>query len=43
MDKTRTIGQKWMVNELVISSSAFKTCAQFHSIPIILSKLEPRD
>ena len=39
MNKTRTVGQKWLVNELVNSFWAFKRCVKFQSNPIILSKL----
>ena len=37
MNKTRTIGQKWLVNELVFYFWAFKRCAKFQFNPTILS------
>ena len=36
MDKTRTIGPKWLVNELVLCFWAFKSCAKFQSNPMII-------
>ena len=37
MDKTRTIGQKWLVNEHVLSFRALKRCTKCQLNPIILS------
>ena len=39
MDKTRTIGQKWLANELIHSFLALKKCAKAQSNPVILSKV----
>ena len=39
MDKTRTIGQKYLANELILSFLALKKCAKAQCNPIILSKL----
>ena len=39
MDKTRTICQKWLVNELVFYFWVLKKCAKAQSNPIILSKV----
>ena len=39
MDKTRTIKQKWLVNELVLSFWAFKRCAEFQSNLITLLRV----
>ena len=39
MDKTLTVGQKWLVNELVLSFSALKKSAKAQSNLVILSKV----
>ena len=39
MDKTRTIGRKWLANKLVFSFWALKRCAKFQSNPIIPSRV----
>ena len=39
MDKTITVGQKWLVNELVLSFWALKKSAQAQSALMILSKV----
>ena len=39
MDKTGTVGKKWLVNELVLSFWAFKRFAKFQSNPIIFWKV----
>ena len=39
MNRIRTIGQKWLVKELVLAFWTLKRCAKFHSNPIILSKV----
>ena len=38
MEKSRIIGQKWLVNGLILSFWALKMCAKFQSNPIILSR-----
>ena len=39
MDKTKTIGQKWLVNDLNFSFWALKRCTKFQSNPKILSRI----
>ena len=39
MDKTRTIGQKWLANELDLHFLALKKCTKFQSNRSILSKV----
>ena len=39
MDKNITVGQKWLVNELVLSFSALKKSAKVQSNLMILSKV----
>ena len=39
MDKTITVGQKWLVNELVLSFWALKKCAKAQFNLMILSKV----
>ena len=39
MDKTRTVSQKWLTNELVLSFWALKKCAKTKSNPIIPLKV----
>ena len=39
MNKTRTIGQKWLVTELFLYFLALQKCAKAQSNPIILSKV----
>ena len=39
MDKTRTVGQKWLFNKLVLSFYAIKKCDKAQSNPIIFSKV----
>ena len=39
MDKTITVGQKWLVNELVLSFSTLKKSAKAQSNLMILSKV----
>ena len=39
MVKMRTIGKKWLINELVLSFWAYKRCAKFQSNPIILLRV----
>ena len=39
MDKTITVGQKWLVNEFVLSFGALKKCAKAESNLMILSEV----
>ena len=39
MDKTGTVGKKWLVSELLFSFWALKKCAKTQSNPIILLKV----
>ena len=39
MDKTKTIGQKWLANELDLHFLALKKCTKFQSNRLILSKV----
>ena len=39
MDKTRTIGEKWLANELDLHFLALKKCTKFQSIRSTLSKV----
>ena len=39
MDKTRTISQKWLANELDLHFLALKKCTKFQSNRSILSKV----
>ena len=39
MDKTRTVGQKWLANELALHSSTLKKCTKGQSNRLILSKV----
>ena len=39
MDKTITSGQKWLVNELVLSFWALERYVKFKSNPIILARV----
>ena len=39
MDKTIIVGQKWLINELVLSFSALKKSAKAQSNLMILSKV----
>ena len=39
MDKTRTIGQKWLANELDLQFLIIRECIKFQSNRLILSKV----
>ena len=39
MDKTRTVGQKWLVNELDLQFLIIRECTKFQSNRLILSKV----
>ena len=39
MDKTRTVGQKWLANELDLQFLILRECTKFQSNRLILSKV----